>query len=479
MRLTDFSEISFTYPQKVDNKTTQYYNDIKTKKIIYVPELGYFRLEKVKIESDGIREVKNCVGYSIQIELKNKQLVNFSGTYKLYDSLKPQESLMGILIDYFPNWSINEVDENLWNIYRTYDISEKDIYSFLMDDLMTSFNCVVLFDIMNRKISVKELGNVSKETDIYISFDNLIKSAEIEELSDEICSSLRVRGGSESTDIRSVNPNGTDTIYNINYYKTLEYMSQSLIDALNAYEIKYNSNKTTYSTKLTQIKDKNTILITKNGELDTLNTQMDVLVATKMVKIQGGLSLTEINSQISSKQSEINTKNNEITGIKNEIAVLQSNLNDIVVQLKFSNNFTVDQLKELDNFLIESTYTDSTFIVVDSMTEVQKQEKMQELYDYASTILTRLSQPRFSFSISSANFVFLKEYESFMKQLELGCLIKTELREDYIVTPILLEIEIDFEQDDNFNLRFGNRYKLSDNTFTLADIMSQTTQRLV
>lgn len=472
LRLTDLSEFSFTYPQKVDNQATPYYNDIKTKKIIYIPELGYFKLEKVKTESDGIKEYKNCNAYSIQIELKNKLLVNFSGTYKLYDVLKPQESLMGILIDYFPNWNIDVIDSSLWSIYRTFDISSKDIYSFIMDELMTSYNCVVLFNIQSRKISVKALENVSKQTDIYISFDNLIKSVEIEELSDEVCTALTVKGGTENTDVRSVNPNGTDIIYNFSYYKTEEWMSSSLITALNTYEIKYNNLKTTYASKLTSLKTKNTTLITKDGEITDLNNEMDALIEVKKVKIQQGLSLTDINTQISSKQSQINTKQNEINQLKSEINTLQNDLNNIANQLKFENNFTTEQLKELDTFIIIQSFQDSTFVVTDNLDEVQKQSIIQELYDYASNVLTRVSQPRFSFSISSANFVFLKDYEKFAQSLELGCLITTELREDYIVTPILLEIEIDFEKDDNFNLRFGNRYKLSDGTFSLADLMS-------
>jgi len=59
IRLTDLSELSFIYPQKVDDISTPYYDNIKTKKIIYIPEIGYFKLEKVKINSDGIRKLKN------------------------------------------------------------------------------------------------------------------------------------------------------------------------------------------------------------------------------------------------------------------------------------------------------------------------------------------------------------------------------------------------------------------------------------
>jgi hypothetical protein len=305
LRFTDLSELSFSYPKSIDGglTTTQYYNDIKSKKLIYLDTLNmWFKIQEVNIKSDGIEEIKEVTCQSLECELQQKNVVKLSGTFKFYDAVSPSTSLLGILIDLIPSWGLGDIDSSLWNIYRTYDISESDLYSFLMNDVSTSFECVFQFDTVLRKINVKALSNISQETDVFISFDNLIKNTEIKELTkDQLVTGLRVLGGNDGLDIHSVNPNGTNIIYNLSYYKTEEWMSSSLILALNTYETKYNSLKTTYATKLTQLKDKNTILITKTGELATLNAELDALITVKKVRIQDGQSYSDINSQISAK----------------------------------------------------------------------------------------------------------------------------------------------------------------------------------
>jgi hypothetical protein len=109
------------------------------------------------------------------------------------------------------------------------------------------------------------------------------------------------------------------------------------------------------------------------------------------------------------------------------------------------------------------------------MDNTQKQQIAQDLYDFASKALTRLSTPRFSFTVNSANYFMIKEFEKFSQQTKLGNIITVALREDYVVKPILLEINFSFEDETNFELKFGNRMKLSDGSWSLADSFAQAT----
>lgn len=47
---------------------------------------------------------------------------------------------------------------------------------------------------------------------------------------------------------------GTNYLINVDYFKTTEWMTQSLIDALNTYQIKYNNYITQYTTTLNSYK---------------------------------------------------------------------------------------------------------------------------------------------------------------------------------------------------------------------------------
>ena len=52
---------------------------------------------------------------------------------------------------------------------------------------------------------------------IYLDFDNLVESVDVEELSDELVTALRPYGADE-LDIRDVNPIGTNWIYNLSFF---------------------------------------------------------------------------------------------------------------------------------------------------------------------------------------------------------------------------------------------------------------------
>lgn len=479
LKYTDISTLSFTYPQKVDNINTLYYDDLKGNKIIEIPNIGRFKMFKPKITNDGIREIKECQAYSLEYELNQRDITQFKGTYPLYDPLLPKTSLLGIIIDnYLPSWSIGTVSPSLYGLYRTFDINKSKLYAFLNTDVAKAFEAVFTFDTFSRKINCTSIYDLNGDTGIFLSFDNLLKTVEIEELTDQVVNKLNVYGSSNSSStmsINGVNPNGTSTIYDYSYYMTTEWVSSDLITAYNNYKILYNSLQPTYANYLTQLKNAKTSLLNFQTQLIDLQSQLSAYVDVQIARIQASQNYADVNAQIASQTVLINSKNAEISNINNTITALNNSLNSITSQLKFSNYFTASQLLELDSITNEDTYQSNDFIITSNMDSVAVQTQEQNLFDYANRMLARVSQPRFTFKIDSVNFLFLKNFQTFSGQFALGKYLTCSLREDgtYIVQPILLQVSFDYEQENSFSLIFGNHMMLDSNEFYFNDLLNQ------
>lgn len=128
--------------------------------------------------------------------------------------------------------------------------------------------------------------------------------------------------------------------------------------------------------------------------------------------------------------------------------------------MKFTNNFTQKQILELDNFIFEGSYTNSNFVVTDKMTTPEIQYMSHQLLERGKKELKKLSQPSFTFSMDTVNFLFIEKFRPFINQLKLGNLIHAEIKKDVWLSPILLKMDIDYDNPENFTMTFGNRFRL-------------------
>src|SRR5258706_367429 len=151
---------------------------------------------------------------------------------------------------------------------------------FLIIDLCKAFEYVFFFDTDNKTISAKTIENGTIQTDIFLSFDNIIKDATFSEKRDEITTCLSVYGGGV-LNIRAVNPLGTDKIYDFSYYTNSNWMSSSLVTAVNNWNNLIDSLQLSYANLLTLLITYNSELIVLNGTLDTLNSELLALEAFK------------------------------------------------------------------------------------------------------------------------------------------------------------------------------------------------------
>ena len=162
---------------------------------------------------------------------------------RFYNQAIPELSLLHLVMSYIPDWSIGNVDTNLWRKERSFEIDRTDVYSFLTNDIVDTFKCVVTFDTLNKKVNFYEEADdgltddgrvLSRwDTDIYISRDNLASEVNIKVSGDNIKTKLKVSGG-DNIDISEVNL-GKNYIMNLDYYHNADWMEQDLIEAYDDY----------------------------------------------------------------------------------------------------------------------------------------------------------------------------------------------------------------------------------------------------
>lgn len=494
LRFNTLSELSFTAPSMIEGTdndfiVSDYYDYLEYRRLVCVENIGNFMITKIEIKNDGLMEIKEVTCQSLEVMLTYKKVTLLEGVYT-FNSTKTiggqsTTNLMQTLMSYIPDWTFDEDDmsQSLAGLTRTFEVTDKSLYDFMVNEISQTFQCVFVFDTINKVIHAYTLEQATTPTDIYISLDNLIKSLSVSESTEELATALTVLGG-EDLGINLVNPIGSNTIYNFDYYKDTEWMEQSLIDALNAWEDKIDANQEVYADYLTEYRESNACLVTLQSEYDILDNYYvslkTILDNEQLVYASGSVipnylleisaSMTALSGSMTAKQVEINTQTATSNGIWGQIL-------DIHTDLEFENNFTNQQLADLDAYIVGNTYTNTNFIHTDEMTEVEVQDEAQNLYDQGQVVLAKVSEPRYTFGIDSANFAFIKEYEPFIEQLQLGCTITVELGIDssgspITTVPVLLGIDFSYDDPSSFSLILSNRLRLDDKQFQYSDLFS-------
>ncbi len=231
----------------INNVDIPVYSLFESKRLILIDNIGYFIITGTKETDDGSTPILTVECSSLESELMNKKMVVFQAGKVPVDIT----SLIAILQkDYIPNWSfIGVVPPGLLvgtdnvAIMRSFDIADSNVYSFLINDFEKAFNAIVIFDRFSRSFYIETATSSDrKTTNIFLSHDNLIKTSELNEYSDEIVTAMYCYGGN-NLDIRKVNPLGGDVIYNFDYYKTTEWMTSTMINKLTSWETAINNEE--------------------------------------------------------------------------------------------------------------------------------------------------------------------------------------------------------------------------------------------
>ena len=471
LRLNSLSEISLTVLAEADGIKTPFYDSIVAHNKLHVNGIGWFIIGDADEEGDGKTKYKTVPASSEEVFFNSKSVSLLEGTYKFYDPLNNSNTICGKIMGFIPSWSLGTVSTSLWNKYRTFDVTTSTLYAFMINTVSEAYECFFRFDTENRVIDILDSTDILSSTNIVLSFDNLVKNIKITQKSDEYVTALSVTGGG-GLDIRSVNPVGGTFIYDFSYPVEQGWMSSELSAAVVAWQSKIDAQQSTYASKLSDYKDLSAEYITLQSEMTDLNAQKTSVETLMQVRIDAGVTdLSDLNAQLAVILGNIASKQSEIDANRSSANALYAEISAIVSDLSITNNFTTALYIELQDYVIESSYQNSNIIKTSIMTNDQIQEQSQTLYDQGKNVLAQLSRPRCEFSLTSANFVFLKEYIKFTNQLKIGSTMRIEIEEDSYFTPALLEYQFDYYDPSSFSMTFGNRLKLDDSGYQYKDLV--------
>lgn len=174
---------------------------------------------------------------------KDKLFVRSYTNIQFYNAYTPELSLLHLIFEKIPEWSIGHVDATLWHKERKFDEERIAVYDFLMNNVSDTFNCVVEWDTLTNTVNfyeeaedgITEDNQVQTRfnTDVFISKDNLANEINIKYSSDDIKTKLKVPG-SDDLNIREVNL-GKNYLINLDYYHNDEWMETDLREAYSDY----------------------------------------------------------------------------------------------------------------------------------------------------------------------------------------------------------------------------------------------------
>ena len=226
--------MSFTVTAEYDGKENPCYEKLRKSRLIHVDGFGYFTITEGEESFENKVPSKSISAYSAEYLLNNKGInltfittagdINdttsttiVTSNHFFYSEKQEDKSLLHQLIKAAPQWKIGYVSPSLREKSRSFSETDKGLYGFLTNEVSQSYEALFVFDNEDYVINAYDTTEVVKNTNVVLSFDNLLKSATVTELSDDIYTVINV-SGAENLSIAKINPNGTKKLFCLDYY---------------------------------------------------------------------------------------------------------------------------------------------------------------------------------------------------------------------------------------------------------------------
>lgn len=484
IRFNDLSDLSFTIRRGTEDCRCPVYEQVEPFRYLLLEDIGYFIITDVSESEEGGDAFKTVEASSCEYELNHIQLDYYEGTYGFYSSA-PQEktdSLMTLIMEKLPSWRLDtgSIPSDVAARFRTFDTTDQTVYSFFMTEMEEAYECLFEFDIMERVIRVYDRYQYDNRTDICLSTEDVLKGLTLRTKSDEIKTALTVKGGN-GLDILSVNPLGTNMIYNFSYYATPDWMDDALIAKVQKWQADvaaFAEEETgVFPQKRAQINAIQSRKADKEGEitrlkqdLTNLQTQQSAIISEPAEQAQKNANLASVRTKINAAKSALSSAESALASIEAELKAANTGLKALQDQIALNAVFTPAEMEVLSRFIQQGAYTEENITRQDNMSYEEVQAQALELYKKAQNLLNTISTPRYEYSVETGSFIFQKEFAHLTNQLHSGCLIDIRLSEDDIASLLLLEMAVDYDGKE-LSLTFGNRYKLSDPSALFNDLV--------
>lgn len=117
--------------------------------------------------------------------------------------------------------------------------------------------------------------------------------------------------------------------------------------------------------------------------------------------------------------------------------------------------------------------TEADMYMTNETTMMEQYAVSWALYDYAQEELRKIAYPTYTFRLDTSNFLAMDDFIAFTRELRLGrrSYINTG---DKVLKPILVGVDMSFDDLTDFSLTFSDTYHGSDNAFNLVDLLEQS-----
>lgn len=472
LQFTGTTTISFTIEDSVEEPQIEYYDDIMLNNRIYVDGLDkerMFVIKECEEHTDNKTKTKTVNAIALEADMTNP-ITLLAGTYTFFDPLKPQESLMHLITKQNAEWGIGEIDTELAIMKFKFEEITMPTYQFLMTNVSEAYACVFSYDEIKKKINATTNGKAAKNKNIVLMYEDIINDVTKTPISEKFATAMETVG-SGGLSVATVNPLGTNTIYNFNGVK--DRMSVALRNAVTIWDTKVKTNQKPYADKLTILND-------KNAEMQTLKTQQVNIQAIRDAKkeamsvyVETGNTdnddyrklVDEYNKAIRddvAKQVEIDTK-------KAEIDIVFAELKAINESLSLANNFTPQQIVLLSRYIYSTKVTDENYIQTDKMTNKEIQDMAQKLYDKYTLVLEKHCKELVSVTVSMNNFMRCLERREYTTSLELGDVITIQMMDDTYADLTVLEATWNYDDIETMSMTFADGLRLVGYKYENAD----------
>lgn len=599
---------------------TPHYDQVIGLRIVDLKGVGQFVLNNPKTTNVGAWETKHCTAYSLEREFVRKDVYLEKNVYNFWNPVSPEGTVLGIIMEKFPNWSVGKVDSDLIGKYRSLDDTDGNAYNVMKGTLQEAYGCIFDFDTYKRKVNVVSAAGDPASLPVFFSLDNLIKQLEIEEDDENIATCLGVYGA-DWLSIADVNPMGGAKLYNFDYFMNETNFAAGTIAKYQAWKAHFKAMQEPFynltveqALKESQVAAEGARLTDLQGELKALEGVQAAWVELLASHDYSGRTLEDgtpadekgvqkeldkVNGLIRDKQTEIAAQKAVVDSAKAKADQLQTERKAIVDGCQFDAFFSAEEILQLDHYITENRIDESSFVTSEvknyntkdtslvvnnavvtlqplaeadgadiaviqrdhstiyslsggrfslsagstelnadvvrasvevmedktftmsaylnsgtlgsttfssgtvvltgksssataestkltlnikearfyftqNLTEWERRSVAWDLFQYGQEVLEKVAQPSYSFTVDSADFLAMEEFETFKNALSLGKRVYLKLDDGRVLTPLLLGFSHTFDEESGLTLEFSNKFTSNDQNDRLVDLLEQS-----
>lgn len=420
VNIGEFEELTIVVPQYIDSaidigkkEENRGYKLIKEEKLIYIKDCGYFIIKEktIDVNENGEKEATiKCYGQEYRLSKKN--IVMETKTIQLKSNAVDPTAGIFDMMEQETGWKLVMVDEvaqydfimgGKTLKYRYFDGIQKTWWGFLTEEVQTAYDVVLYFDNLKKEVYCYGRSSFGELTRLYISKSNYLESLQTSSNAQDIITRLYATG-SEGLTFNSVNPLGTQYVEDFSYFRNADYMSQSLLTALDKYYPRLEVINEEWKRATSELLGMQNERAEMANTLQIYNEELKVLKAlqTSYAKEGDDDNLTRIKTEIQAQESKISSQSTTINNKDEQIKKKQEDIQKICdssskQNIKDSNNnliFTKSTLEELDNFIYEGNWSNESCITEEG------------LYASALQQLSVVSKPQVEITVSLKDLEF-------------------------------------------------------------------------